>query len=199
MDPVVQPISHPISVSEGGAYLFLDPANARSGKQVLASYTTADELLQSTAGFLVHFTRFSSKVSLYAGASSPNDPSVKGAKVQMTGYDEDGNVVATASADVSAKVATLISIDNTQPKIAYLAVQIPGLAAPRLEINDLSFVTPDGSALTTSANILGHGHITPVIAEGREPTGMQRPARADRAQDTLGFTGCREPCHHYRG
>jgi S-layer homology domain len=166
VDSVVQPVSHPISVSEGGAYLFLDPANARSGKQVLASYATADELLQSTAGFLIHFTRFSSKVSLYAGASSPNNPSMKGANVQITGYDEDGNVVASTSANVGSKVETLLSIDSTQGKIAYLAVQIPGLLAPRLEINDLSFVTPAGSALTTSANLFDSTHLTPVLTNG---------------------------------
>jgi hypothetical protein len=155
VDTAVQPVSHPINVIEGGTYLFKDAANARSGKQVLASYRTTDELLESEAGFLIHFTKFASKVSLYAGATAPNLPSSKGgAAVQMTGYDEDGNVVATTSVTVASKVDTLVSIDSAAAKIAYPAVQIPGYGSPRLEVDDLSFVTPAGSGVTTMPSTL---------------------------------------------
>jgi hypothetical protein len=164
VDAAVQPISQPIVINDGSAYLFLDPAHARSGKQVLASYTVTDENLQSLAGFLVHLTRFSSSVSLYAGASSPQNPSSNaGATVQMTGYDADGKVVAAKSASVGAKVATLISIDAANANIAYVSVQIPGFAAPRLEVDQLSFVTPDGAALTNTPCIGCNLHESPFV------------------------------------
>jgi hypothetical protein len=156
VDPTVQPVSHPMAVNNGGAYLYLDPGEARSGRQVLASYVSTDELLETLAGFLIHLTRFSDKISLYAGASSPNNPSIHGATVQMTGYDADGTVVATASKQVGSKVSTLISIATAQPVIAYVSVQIPGTAEPRLEVDDLTFVTPFGSALTATVNQIGN-------------------------------------------
>jgi hypothetical protein len=151
VDPAVQPVSHPISISYAGSYLILDPTHARGGKQALASYLLSDENLEQTAGFLIHFTKFSDKVSLYAGAYRPNTTSAAaGATVQMTGYDADGNVVADTSVKVDDKVSTPLSISTKIPSIAYVSVQIPGFGAPMLEVDDLSFETPGNAALTTS-------------------------------------------------
>jgi S-layer homology domain len=163
VDASVQPVSHPIVLNSGGAYLLLDPSHARSGKQVLASYISTDELLETLAGFLVHFTKFSNKVSLYAGASSPNNPTIQGATVQMTGYDEDGNIVATSSKQVGASANTQLSISTTLASIAYCSVQIPGTLEPRLEVDDLTFVTPGGSALTAGPSFLNGLNRNPVV------------------------------------
>ena len=68
VDPGVQQLANPIVINYAGGYLYSDPATAHSGKQVLTSYEMTDENLEMLAGFLIHFSKFSNKVSLYAGA-----------------------------------------------------------------------------------------------------------------------------------
>jgi len=155
VEPNVQPLGHPIQMSYAGARVYLDPTHAHDGKQVLASYAQTDELLEQLAGFLIHLTKYSDKVSLYAGAYVPNDAAhTGGGTVQLTGYDADGNIVANTTHTVTGTVSTLLSINTTKASIAYVSVQIPGLGSPQLEVDDLSFETPAGAALTNSSTAI---------------------------------------------
>ena len=68
--------------------------------------------------------------------------------MQVTGYDQTGAIVATTTVNVNAKVNTPITIASPAGNIAYVSVQVPNLGAPRLEIDDLSFVTPANAKST---------------------------------------------------